>query len=159
VRYGPTSLWTHKRPAHERSNTQTQNDTLPGDWVNWSNNLPTGFGVTRQIHDQALGLFASYYGAWGVTVDFPAFLKDLNSCNLVRPSGWEDEHPPARTAHYSPLLHCCVLYLGITFMRSDFPEIVGALDSAFWDHTSKLLLKECDQASLGSLRGYNLLAK
>ena len=159
VRYGPTSLWKHKKASRRGSELEPDFSIQSGDWVNWSQNLPIGLGLTREIHDQAVAFFASFYAPWGLTVDIPAFLVDLEVCNLVRPAGWDQGSPPARTAHYSPLLHCCVLYLGITFMRTEYPALVGALDLILWDHTSKYLIMECDQAALSSLRAYNLLAK
>jgi hypothetical protein len=148
----------HKKTILPRGTIQGGPDIMPGDWVNWAQNLPKGLELTRELHDRALGYFDSYYGSWGLTVDMPAFMADLNVCNRVRPIG--DSAPsPTRTAHYSPLLHCCVLYLGSIFMRKDHPSLVGELETTFWKHTSKLLLEECDQAALSSLRAYNLLAK
>lgn len=157
LRYGPTSLWMHKKPVPLRDQIPGGSEIMPGDWVNWSQNLPKGLDLTRELHDRALHFFDSYYGSWGLTVDMPAFMADLNVCNLVRPT--RQGRSPTRTAHYSPLLHCCVMYLGSIFMRTEHPSLVGELESTFWEHASGLLLEECDQAALSSLRAYNLLAK
>lgn len=93
-----------------------------------------------------------------MTVDMPAFLADLTACNLVSSTRQVDRRP-ARTVHYSPLLHCCVLYLGLILIRNEQPALVRAMEEVFWEHTSKLLISECDQAALSSLKAYNLLAK
>lgn len=161
MRYGPTSLWTHKSSPRQvlepRYQPRYQPIIGPGDRVDWSKYLPEGVGLTKIIHDRALGLFASYYGPWGMTVDLSAFMADMATCNLVSPTGYTEPRP-VRTVHYSPLLHCCVLYLGLVLMRREQPELLRNMEAIFWDHTSKLLILECDQAALSSLRAYNLLA-
>ena len=87
-----------------------------------------------------------------------SFLADLELCNTVRKTGSVRQSPPKRTAHYSPLLHCCILYLGLYMIREQNLTLMRAYDSFFISHCSSLIYGEADSSSLGSLRGYNLFA-
>jgi hypothetical protein len=44
-------------------------------------------------------------------------------------------------------------------IRNEQPALVREMEGIFWEHTAKLLILECDQAALSSLKAYNLLAK
>jgi hypothetical protein len=89
----------------------------------------------------------------------PAFLQDLAACNLVSVSdGVESTTQPWRTAHYSPLLHNTVLYLGMYLLRNEGSEVFAALRKVFNDHCIKLVTLESDNQSISTLRGLNLLA-
>ncbi|KAL7421439.1 hypothetical protein Q5752_004325 [Cryptotrichosporon argae] len=160
VQFGPTSLWTCRSPNASTGAALPPVPAfapLPGDWVDWSRNLPATLDITRATHDAALDYFAAYYAPWGVTVDVPAFLADLDTCNLARPADptWAG---PCRTTHYSPLLHNSALFLGLHMIRDQRPGLMAKLQSVFLQHCTVLLLAECDQTALSSLRAYNLFA-
>lgn len=100
--------------------------------------------------------FAAFYAPWCLSVDMPHFLSDLPVCNIIRGS----IHVGAtRTAHYSPLLHCSILFLGLYMIKDEFPEEMTRYQSVFWDHCTPLLLAECTHTGLGSLKAYNVFAK
>ncbi|ORY25475.1 hypothetical protein BCR39DRAFT_471392 [Naematelia encephala] len=159
VQFGPTSLWTCNSPStHDQVSTLEEPTNLqPGDWVDWSRNLPKGTNMSRATHDQALEYFAAYYAPWCFVVDMPAFYTDLIVCNLVRMTPNKAESP-MRTANYSPLLHCCALYLGLLFLRHEHPDLLASFERVFMDHCTRLLLVECDHPALSSLRAYDLFA-
>ncbi|KAK8864738.1 hypothetical protein IAR55_001994 [Kwoniella newhampshirensis] len=158
VQFGPTSFWTHKSSRPYQASTPFAYDRRPGDRVEWSRNLPPSLLISRSVHDQALGYFGAFYAPWCFIVDMPAFLNDLTLCNLVGPTDNGRPAPPVRTASYSPLLHCCVLFLGLTLIRDEHPTLMRSLESVFLQHCSSLLLVECEHTALSSLRAYNLFA-
>lgn len=86
------------------------------------------------------------------------FMSDLELCNVIRAPG-NGSTPPTRTAHYSPLLHCCVLFLGLYMTKDEYPDTMASLETAFVQHCTQLLLVECRHTGLSSLSAYNLFAK
>ena len=160
VQIGPTSLWSYKRSAPSASSPlQSLGDlSMPGDYEDWSRNLPVCLNIDRTVHDRALAFFGAYYAPWCYLVDTPRFYRDMRRCTLVRPS--DPNHvAPNRTSYYSPLLHSTALYMGIFINRGEWPNLMRAYNSVFMEHTAQQLLKECDQSSLSSVRAYNLYAQ
>lgn len=158
VQIGSTSLWSYLHPASPVTSLSAPDVVLPGDWVDWSRNLPPTLTIDRATHDKAMAYFSAYYAPWCFTVDMPSFLIDLSRCNLVRPSDLLYT-PPTRTAYYSPLLHNSVLFVGLFMTRGDHPGLMRNFEAVFSEHGAKLLLDECDNATFSSLRAYNLYAK
>nr|XP_031859424.1 uncharacterized protein CI109_005068 [Kwoniella shandongensis]KAA5526496.1 hypothetical protein CI109_005068 [Kwoniella shandongensis] len=158
VQFGPTSFWTHKNSRPHSNIVPFAYDRRPGDRVEWSRNLPPSLHISRSAHDQALEYFGAYYAPWCFNVDMPAFLNDLTLCNLVSATDDDRPTPPTRTASYSPLLHCCVMFLGMTLIRDEHPSLMKSLELVFMQHCSSLLPVECDHTTLSSLRAYNLFA-
>ncbi|OCF34544.1 hypothetical protein I317_03618 [Kwoniella heveanensis CBS 569] len=158
IQYGPTSLWTCASPRPRQASHTTARGMQIGDWVDWSRNLPSSLDITRPIHDLALEYFAANYALWCSVVDMPAFLDDLITCNLIQGVDRGHSSPPIRTAHYSPLLHCCVLYLGLHLIKHEHPGLFIKYENVFLSHCSKLLPLECDQTALSSLRAYGLFS-
>lgn len=159
VQHGPTSLWTCASSHLQQTEASSTHELRMGDWIDWSRNLPSSLNISKAIHDQALDYFAAFYAPWCLSVDMPAFLVDLNICNMTQVSGRDRQFPPSRTAHYSPLLHCCVLYLGLRLIKQEHPALVRSYESIFMRHCSALLFEECDHTALSSLRAYNLFSK
>ena len=159
---GATSLWTYSagRDDHEDRNASLEESRtlLPGDMVHWSQNLPPAVSMSRDVHDLALDYFRAYYAPWCLVIDMREFQLDLDWCNTIRKAGSHRPPPPRRTAHYSPLLHCCVLYLGLYLIKDRHSALMQVYDSVFISHCSTLLYTEADSGSIGSLRGYNLFA-
>lgn len=158
VQHGPTSLWTCASSHLQQTEASSTHELRMGDWIDWSRNLPSSLNISKAIHDQALDYFAAFYAPWCLSVDMPAFLVDLNICNMTQVSGRDRQSPPSRTAHYSPLLHCCVLYLGLRLIKQEHPALVRSYESIFMRHCSALLFEECDHTALSSLRAYNLFS-
>lgn len=127
--------------------------------MDWARHLPSTLNIDRSTHDRALEFFAAYYAPWCYNVDMSAFQTDLIVCNLVRAADRGKPSRPKRTAHYSPLLHNCALFLGLHITRHEYPNMSGRFESLFMQHCSALLLEECDNTSLSSLRAYSLFAK
>ncbi|WVQ79000.1 hypothetical protein IAT38_001092 [Cryptococcus sp. DSM 104549] len=161
IQYGATSIWTHEHqsswpPVSRSSQTHGPSPTMrtPGEWLDWSRNLPPGFVKDKAVHDAALDHFAAYYAPWCMTVDMPPFLQDMELCCTVGADG----RPPAesRTPFYSPLLHCAVLFLGLYLLGGEWPEKINDNHDAIMMHCMRLLGDECDVPSLSSLRGINL---
>ncbi|KAK4686969.1 hypothetical protein P7C73_g3150, partial [Tremellales sp. Uapishka_1] len=159
VQFGPTSLWTCTSPRPRKENLPYDHILQQGDWINWSQHLPKSIDIGRSTHDLALEYFAAFYAPWCFIVDMPAFTVDLARCNLVRASNSSRSPGPTRTAHYSPLLHCCILYLGLVMIRHQYPGLMASYEAVFTQHCSTLLLAECDYPALSSLKAYNLYAK
>lgn len=158
IQHGATSLWSYRNPVSPTASFSASSRMMPGDWVDWSKNLPPSLNIDKASHDRALEYFGAYYAPWCLIVDMPAFFADLGVCNMVRPS--ETQHrPPARTAHYSPLLHLSMLFMGLFMTRRDHPGYMRTLEGVFLQHGAKLLMDECDHATFSSLRAYNLYAK
>ncbi|KAK8853408.1 hypothetical protein IAR55_004114 [Kwoniella newhampshirensis] len=164
IHYGATSIWTHQTPApapdhdgvaSQPRSQQHPSQRMPGEWVDWSRNLPPGLVTDKATHDAALAHFAAYFAPWCLMVDMPAFLEDMAISNLVGPSC-----PPAetRTTYYTPLLHCCVLFLGLHILGGDWPTKVKERHEEFTQHCTKLFSTECDQPSVSSLRALNLMS-
>ncbi|WRT67615.1 uncharacterized protein IL334_004587 [Kwoniella shivajii] len=157
LQYGPTSLWTVTSPRQNQSDLPSANDLQSGDWIDWSHSLPPTLNISRTTHDQVMSYVDAFYAPWGLTVDIPAFLYDLNTCNLVR-AATQSKPNQTRTASYSPLLHCCVLYLGLRLVRHEHPVLMSQYESIFVSHCLTLLLEECDHTALSSLRAYGLFS-
>lgn len=159
VQHGPTSLWTCASSRLQETEASSTHEPRMGDWIDWSRNLPSSLNISKTIHDQALDYFSAFYAPWCLSVDMPAFITDLNICNMTQVSGRDRQSPPIRTAHYSPLLHCCVLYLGLRLIKQEHPALMRSYESIFMRHCSALLFEECDHTALSSLRAYNLFSK
>ncbi|WWD04681.1 hypothetical protein V865_002752 [Kwoniella europaea PYCC6329] len=161
LQYGPTSLWTVTSPREGKENRNEHSPDLielgSGDWIDWSHNLPEALNITRTIHDRVIGHFSAFYAPWGISVDIPSFLVDLNKCNLIR-AATQTRPQQSRTASYSPLLHCCVIYLGLRLIKHEYPALMKTYESVFIKHCMNLLLEECDHTALSSLRAYNLFS-
>ncbi|WVW84475.1 hypothetical protein I302_106509 [Kwoniella bestiolae CBS 10118] len=158
LQYGPTSLWTVTSPRETRNELSPDLIELgSGDWIDWSHNLPEALNLSRTIHDQIIEYFSAFYAPWGISVDIPSFLVDLNRCNLVR-ANTQSRPQQSRTASYSPLLHCCVIYLGLRLIKHEYPSLMKTYESVFIKHGMNLLLEECDHTALSSLRAYNLFS-
>ena len=164
MQIGPTSLWSYKRsaPSPLTPIRSTLDDThlpaLPGDYEDWTRNLPVCLNIDRATHDRALAFFAAYYAPWCFLADMPRFHRDLARCTLVRPAD-PSYAAPARTSYYSPLLHSTALYMGIFLNRREWPGLMRAYESVFMEHTAQQVLVECEQSSLSSVRAYNLYAQ
>ncbi|WVF66758.1 hypothetical protein IAT40_001500 [Kwoniella sp. CBS 6097] len=158
IQYGPTSLWTCASPIPRQPPQPFSRGMQIGDWVDWSRNLPSSLDITRPTHDLALEYFSANYALWCSVVDMPAFLDDLITCNLIQGVNRGHSTPPTRTANYSPLLHCCVLYLGLHLIKHEHPGLFIKYEGVFMSHCSKLLPLECDQTALSSLRAYGLFS-
>ncbi|WWC88847.1 uncharacterized protein L201_003762 [Kwoniella dendrophila CBS 6074] len=158
LQYGPTSLWTCTSPhTQQHDHSPPSLELQSGDYIDWSYNLPSVLNISKMIHDQAMEYFSSFYAPWGMTIDMPAFLIDLNKCNLVR--AINQKRPiQTRTASYSPLLHCCILYLGLRLLKTEYPTLMKTYEAIFIQHCVNLLLEECDHTALSSLRALNLYA-
>lgn len=159
VQHGPTSLWTCASSRLQETEASSTHEPRMGDWIDWFRNLPSSLNISKTIHDQALDYFSAFYAPWCLSVDMPAFITDLNICNMTQVSGRDRQSPPIRTAHYSPLLHCCVLYLGLRLIKQEHPALMRSYESIFMRHCSALLFEECDHTALSSLRAYNLFSK
>lgn len=159
VQHGPTSLWTCASSRLQETEASSTHEPRMGDWIDWSRNLPSSLNISKTIHDQALDYFSAFYAPWCLSVDMPAFITDLNICNMTQVFGRDRQSPPIRTAHYSPLLHCCVLYLGLRLIKQEHPALMRSYESIFMRHCSALLFEECDHTALSSLRAYNLFSK
>nr|XP_019012570.1 uncharacterized protein I206_02065 [Kwoniella pini CBS 10737]OCF51351.1 hypothetical protein I206_02065 [Kwoniella pini CBS 10737] len=157
LQYGPTSLWTCTSPRQTRNESPTNLELQSGDWIDWSHNLPSALNISKSTHDQAMEYFSAFYAPWGITIDMPAFLIDLNRCNLVR-AATQSRSAQSRTASYSPLLHCCAMYLGLRMIKHEHPALMKSYEAIFIQHCMPLLLEECDYTALSSLRAYNLHA-
>lgn len=144
--FGPTSIWTHRKNIQtpESSRQYLSDETA----VDWSRSLPRSLALDSETHQHALELFEAYYAPWTMLVDMRHFWTDLRRCNRELATS-------SRTAHYSPLLHNCALYFGLSFMRGSHPGLVRAYEEVFNAHCAPLLLDECDQVSLGSLKAYH----
>ena len=129
----------------------------PQEWIEWSANLPQGLIIDQATHQLALDHFASYYAPWCMVVDMAAFMRDLALCNRKSISTL-DPIPPTRTAHYSPLLHTVVLYLGIYLLRDEWPDVLQVFDANFTAHCGQLVTKECSSPTLSTLRALNLMS-
>jgi hypothetical protein len=167
MHFGPTSIWRHDpRPRSISAPDPPHPDLLPGEYVDWSRNLPRSLDLSRALHDAAIQYFAAFYAPWCGVVDMPAFLRDLEACNFVSPIQEEQDTDPEstrssrmwRTSFYSPLLHNAVLYLGMFLLRTEEPEMFAALRKVFNEHCSRLLIVESETPVVSSLRGFNLLA-
>lgn len=116
--------------------------------------------MDRAIHDRALEHFAAFYAPWNLSMDASSFMTDLALCNRIHGGGGGDNPPPPHlTEHYSPLLHCCALFLGLYMIRDEYPDHMARLEMVFLQHCSTQLFAESDRAALSSLRAYNLYAK
>ncbi|WWC62367.1 uncharacterized protein I303_104963 [Kwoniella dejecticola CBS 10117] len=157
LQYGPTSLWTCTSPRQTQNESPAALELQSGDWIDWSHNLPSSINISKSTHDQAMDYFGAFYAPWGVTIDMPAFLADLNRCNLVR-AATQSRPVQTRTASYSPLLHCCAIYFGLRMIKHEHPTLMKTFEAIFIQHCMPLLLEECDHTALSSLRAYNLYA-
>lgn len=84
----------------------------------------------------------------------PSFLRDLVVCNTFGPG----VQTPKRTDHYSPLLHCVVLYLGIHFGRHTWPDLAKRYYASYTQHCMTMMMSELRVATLSTLRAVNLLS-
>lgn len=158
VLFGETSLYSHLPDDAHRDSTPSPSPTLApleGDSrFEWAHNLPPFLHIDKTTHDNALDLFAAYYAPWCMVVDMPNFTRDLVVCNTFS-SG---VHTPRRTDHYSPLLHCAVLYLGIHYGRQHWPQLSEQYCSGYLQYCMNLMITELPSPTLSTLRGVNLLA-
>ncbi|GFZ51119.1 hypothetical protein JCM24511_08877 [Saitozyma sp. JCM 24511] len=160
MQFGPTSLWSYARDSAEHrpyTASAAAPDLLPGDWIDWARPLPPNINLSKTVHDAALAIFGAYIGAWCMVVDMPTFMRDLDICNLVtrqpRPSP-----PPTRTGAYSPLLHNCVLYLGLHLRRDDWPDVAQAMDAVMDEHCAALVMGETEDPNTSTLLALTLFA-
>lgn len=160
MQFGPTSLWSYTRDSAEHrpyTASAAAPDLLPGDWIDWARPLPPNINLSKTVHDAALAIFGAYIGAWCMVVDMPTFMRDLDICNLVtrqpRPSP-----PPTRTGAYSPLLHNCVLYLGLHLRRDDWPDVAQAMDAVMDKHCAALVMGETEDPNTSTLLALTLFA-
>ena len=128
------------------------------DRLDWSRHLPPSLNIDRATHDKALEYFSAFYAPWLLLVDMPAFKADMLQSDTSRGSHAGDSTGLSRTAHYSPLLHCCILYIGLHLIREEEPELIRRFEAAFVQHCYPLLLLESDQPTLSSLRGLHMFA-
>ncbi|ORY28952.1 hypothetical protein BCR39DRAFT_533268 [Naematelia encephala] len=163
LQFGETSIFTHLPSAADtRPLTPSPSGGSFADYaqgfepprLEWAQNLPPSLDITREIHDRALEHFASYWAPWCMTVDFPPFMRDLITCNMVGVF----PKPPRRTPHYSPLLHCVVLFMGMYYGRSQWPEALERYKSTFMQHCHILALYESNSPTLSTMRAVNLYA-
>ncbi|WVQ76303.1 hypothetical protein IAR50_005968 [Cryptococcus sp. DSM 104548] len=161
MQFGPTSLWSYAQDANQRpanlAPLYPSVDLKPGDWIDWARALPEELPISKHQHDRAISLFETYYAPWCMVVDMPAFLRDMELCCLV--TRVPREHtPPTRTAAYSPLLHICVLYIGLHLGHNEWPDLVHAMNSVFDKHCAALIMGEAEEPSTSTLRALNLFA-
>ena len=159
MQIGPTSLWSYARDAHQiRPSTCNDHvDQRPGDYINWAQHLPPDLPITKAVHDAAIAIFGAYYAPWCRVVDMPAFTRDMDACNLVTRLP-RSTPPPTRTAAYSPLLHNCVLYLGLHLLRSYWPDIATAMENMMDKHFADMVIAETENPDLRTLRAFILFA-
>ncbi|ORY27111.1 hypothetical protein BCR39DRAFT_242527 [Naematelia encephala] len=156
LHFGPISIFNYdnRQPAQSVSPTVVQTQEQDG-WVAWSRNLPLALNLDKAAHEEALEYFIAYYAPWCLVVDPPAFLRDLDSCNLVDRYGVPvAEH--SRTPSYSPLMHCAALYLGLCLVRSGRLEGRPEYWEPFQDRCHDLFRAEGKEPSLSSVRAINL---
>ncbi|KAK8845357.1 hypothetical protein IAR55_006070 [Kwoniella newhampshirensis] len=159
LKYGPTSFWSYAPDASQGTLTPQSEkvDLRPGEWVDWAQHLPHGLNITKNIHDAALNRFGAYYAPWCMAVDMPAFLRDLEACNLV--SATPTSSPTAkRTSSYSPLLHNCALLLGLHFSREIWPDLATTMSAMLPQHCSSMVTNETDDPNLSTPRALALYA-
>lgn len=160
MQFGPTSLWSYTRDSAEHrpyTASSTAPDLLPGDWIDWARPLPPDINLSKTVHDAALAIFGAYIGAWCMVVDMPTFMRDLDVCNLVTRQP-RSSPPPARTGAYSPLLHNCVLYLGLHLRRDDWPDVAQAMDAVMDKHCAALVMGETEDPNTSTLLALTLFA-
>ena len=159
MQIGPTSLWSYARDAHQiRPSTCNDHvDQRPGDYINWAQHLPPDLPITKAVHDAAIATFGAYYAPWCRVVDMPAFTRDMDACNLVTRLP-RSIPPPTRTAAYSPLLHNCVLYLGLHLLRSNWPDIAQAMENVMDKHFAGMVIGETENPNPSTLRAFILFA-
>lgn len=75
----------------------------------------------------------------------PAFLRD------------QVDSRGGMTASYTPLLHCASLFMGLS-LQGGWSSDLADLWEVFNDHCMRLVLRECGNPTLASLRGINLLS-
>lgn len=75
----------------------------------------------------------------------PAFLRD------------QHESRGEMTASYTPLLHCAALFMGLSLQGEVQGDLAG-LWEVFNDHCMRLVIRECGNPTLASLRGINILS-
>ncbi|WWD18864.1 hypothetical protein CI109_103319 [Kwoniella shandongensis] len=159
LKYGPTSFWSYA-PDASQGNIVPQNhnvDLRPGEWVHWAQHLPPGLNITKKVHDAALSLFGAYYAHWCMAVDMPAFLRDLEACNLVS-TVMSSKSPTRRTSSYSPLLHNCALHLGLHFNRDVWPDLATNMGSMLLQHCASMVINETEDPDLSTPRALALYA-
>nr|XP_031857403.1 uncharacterized protein CI109_007182 [Kwoniella shandongensis]KAA5524475.1 hypothetical protein CI109_007182 [Kwoniella shandongensis] len=159
MQYGPTSFWSYA-PDASQGNIVPQNhnvDLRPGEWVHWAQHLPPGLNITKKVHDAALSLFGAYYAHWCMAVDMPAFLRDLEACNLVS-TVMSSKSPTRRTSSYSPLLHNCALHLGLHFNRDVWPDLATNMGSMLLQHCASMVINETEDPDLSTPRALALYA-
>jgi hypothetical protein len=159
MQYGSTSLWAYASdadPTPPARRTQTV-DLGPGDWVDWARNLPSTLKITKRIHDAAIDHFGAYYAPWCMAVDMSAFTRDIEVCNLVTRNPITST-PISRTSSYSPLLHNCILHLGLHLNRDKWPELAGTMDGLISTHCASMLIEETDAPDLSTPRALTLFA-
>lgn len=140
--------------SQNRSSVSLQLPDLPaGEWVDWGRSLPPGLGITKCVHDEALAVFGAYQAPWCAAVDMRQFMNDLNVCNLITRSG---PRPPTQTASYSPLLHNCILYLGLHMRREKWPAVTESLNQLMPEHCASLILKETGDPTLSTVLALNI---
>ncbi|TYJ56773.1 hypothetical protein B9479_002543 [Cryptococcus floricola] len=162
MQFGPTSLWSYAQDSNQRPTNLTPHqhpsvDLKPGDWIDWARALPQDLPISKHSHDRAISLFETYYASWCMVVDMPAFLRDMELCSLVTRIPQESTSP-TRTASYSPLLHNCVLYIGLHLGQDEWPDLVQAMDGVFDKHCAALIMGEVEDPSTSTLRALNLFA-
>ena len=158
MQFGPTSLWSYARDTSKPSSaTPSAIELRSGDWIDWGRNLPPELDITKAVHDAALAVFGAYYAPWCMLVDMPAFLRDLDTCNLVSRVP-RTPAPPKRTVDYSPLLHCCALHMGLHMGRDRWPEMAASMGKAFHTHCAPLILEENESPLTSSPKALALFA-
>lgn len=144
---GSTSTWIHAQRKIRVTETLiapiSVSPETEAHLPDWRRSLPPALVIDRQTHDNALQLFAAYYAPWCMTADMPTFLHDMAAADV--------------TQGYSPLLHCTIVFVGMCLL-DDAVNAEELWNDSFHDHCTRLLLTECANPSLASLRGLNLLA-
>nr|XP_018263490.1 uncharacterized protein I303_03359 [Kwoniella dejecticola CBS 10117]OBR85648.1 hypothetical protein I303_03359 [Kwoniella dejecticola CBS 10117] len=167
VQYGATSIWTHDHYEERALNpeatpTSRGSELLPGEYVNWSQNLPPTLVsvMNKSIHDRAIDHFIAYYASWCMVLDSEHFKRDLVICNISSinsdPLASSSPTSPRWTSHYSPFLHNVVLWLGLHHNREMWPEAYAVFTECLVEHCTKLMRAEFDKAPLSALRAVNL---
>ncbi|WWC95593.1 hypothetical protein V866_002458 [Kwoniella sp. B9012] len=171
MQFGPTSFWSYAPDAGQDPGSSTGSnaihnlspddgittDLLHGDYVEWARHLPPDLRITKKVHDTALALFGAYYAPWCMAADMPAFLRDMEICNLVAKTP-TTQPIPRRTSNYSPLLHNCALRLGVHFNRDVWPELADMMDSLISKHCASMLIEETDDPNLSTPKALALYA-
>ena len=155
--HGPSALWTHARPELWARSVPLSSQTTPGAPVDWARYLPKSVPINRTMHDRAIQHFESFYAPWCMIVDIPAFLREMATIN-AETSTAATAFPIIRTPNYSPLLHNCVVYMGMYLLRDEWPDVMKTFEAVFAPHCSVYIRQETESPTLSTVRALNLLS-